>query len=75
MGYYFANAMEPEEPAVIAYCTECKGELYAGEEYITDDGGHMFCRECFEAEMAALPLWVKAQLMGYEVRGGALCRR
>lgn len=28
-----------------------------------------------EAEFAALPLWAKAQLMGYEARGGELCRR
>ena len=74
MGYYFSDAMEPEEPTVIACCSKCNGEIYAGEEYTTD-GERVLCPECVEAEFAALPLWAKAQLMGYEVRGGALCRR
>ena len=71
MGYYFSNDMEP---TVIAYCSKCKGEIYAGEEYTTD-GERVLCPECVEAEFAALPLWAKAQLMGMEVRGGASCLR
>lgn len=74
MGYFFSDVVEPEEPIVIAYCSECKGEIYAEEEYTTD-GERVCCPECVEADFMALPLWAKAQLMGYEVRGGAACRR
>ena len=74
MGYYFCDTPKPEEDVVIAYCSECKGEIYAGKEYTTD-GERVLCSKCIEAELMALPLWEKAQLMGYETRSDALCRR
>lgn len=74
MGYYFCDTPEPEEDVVIAYCSECKGEIYGGEEFVTD-GYRVLCPECVEAEFAALPLWAKAQLMGMELKSDATCRR
>lgn len=74
MGYNFCELLEPEEDVVVACCSKCKGEIYGGEEFVTDSE-RVLCPECVEAEFAALPLWAKAQLMGCEVRGGAVCRR
>lgn len=74
MGCFFSDVVEPDAPIVIAWCSKCKGEIYAGEEYTTD-GERVICPECVEAEFTALPLWAKAQLMGYEARGGEACLR
>ncbi len=74
MGYYFTEIPEPPDDDVNAYCSSCKGEIYMHEEY-TLDGERVLCADCIDAEFTQLPLWAKAGLMGYEVRGGALCRR
>lgn len=45
MAYYFPEIPEPPEDAVIATCTHCNGEIYAGEEY-GEDGEDIICRWC-----------------------------
>lgn len=59
--------MEPPEKAPVAFCHECKGEIYDGEIYGKDDSGNAICRDCLEEEWSKLADDEKFELLGYEV--------
>lgn len=46
-------SLYPPEPVIIGYCAKCRGELYQGEQAVSEDGERM-CMNCFENHVQEL---------------------
>ena len=59
------NELMPEEPEIICYCSNCKGEIYAGELMGEDCGLRYICLDCVNELFAALPADMRFELLGF----------
>lgn len=45
--------LEPPDPAIVGYCSKCKGEIYQYEPTVFEDGKRM-CIDCYHRKVEDL---------------------